>query len=102
MSRASSIKGFTGSGSVTTTKKKAAINIFSVASGHLYERFLSIMILSVIKNTDSRVKFWFIENFLSPSFKVSFITLFSAGEYGIFNKQKTLVARCSSNTLFLV
>lgn len=65
----STIKGFTGSGSVTTTKKKAAINIFSVASGHLYERFLSIMILSVIKNTDSRVKFWFIENFLSPSFK---------------------------------
>ncbi|KAG0356409.1 hypothetical protein BG005_004658 [Podila minutissima] len=51
------------------TKKKAEINIFSVASGHLYERFLSIMILSVIKNTDSRVKFWFIENFLSPSFK---------------------------------
>jgi len=50
-------------------KKKAEINIFSVASGHLYERFLSIMILSVIKNTDSRVKFWFIENFLSPSFK---------------------------------
>lgn len=74
MSRASSIKGFTGSGAVAPTKKKAAINIFSVASGHLYERFLSIMILSVIKNTDSRVKFWFIENFLSPSFKVSVVT----------------------------
>ncbi|KAF9547413.1 hypothetical protein EC957_008422 [Mortierella hygrophila] len=68
-STASSIKGFTGSGAVAPTKKKAAINIFSVASGHLYERFLSIMMLSVIKNTDSRVKFWFIENFLSPSFK---------------------------------
>ncbi|KAG0312541.1 hypothetical protein BGZ97_011100, partial [Linnemannia gamsii] len=67
-STASSIKGFTGSGAVAPTKK-ATINIFSVASGHLYERFLSIMILSVIKNTDSRVKFWFIENFLSPSFK---------------------------------
>ncbi|KAF9098169.1 hypothetical protein BGX29_007755 [Mortierella sp. GBA35] len=63
----STIKGFTNS--VAPTKKKATINIFSVASGHLYERFLSIMILSVIKNTDSRVKFWFIENFLSPSFK---------------------------------
>ncbi|KAF9361740.1 hypothetical protein BGX26_012461 [Mortierella sp. AD094] len=62
-------KGFTGSGSKVPAKKKAEINIFSVASGHLYERFLSIMILSVIKNTDSRVKFWFIENFLSPSFK---------------------------------
>jgi len=28
-----------------------------------------VMILSVIKNTRSHVKFWFIENFLSPSFK---------------------------------
>ncbi|KAG0354126.1 hypothetical protein BGZ54_001834 [Gamsiella multidivaricata] len=63
------IKGFTHSGDKVPAKKKAEINIFSVASGHLYERFLSIMILSVIKNTDSRVKFWFIENFLSPSFK---------------------------------
>ncbi|KAF9429568.1 hypothetical protein BGZ94_010274 [Podila epigama] len=61
------IKGMTKTGK--PAKQKATINIFSVASGHLYERFLSIMILSVIKNTDSRVKFWFIENFLSPSFK---------------------------------
>ncbi|RHZ48667.1 hypothetical protein Glove_543g33 [Diversispora epigaea] len=50
-------------------KKKAEINIFSVASGHLYERFLSIMILSVLQHTNSTVKFWFIENFLSPTFK---------------------------------
>ncbi|KAF9977389.1 hypothetical protein BGZ73_006136 [Actinomortierella ambigua] len=63
----SSIKNLTGKKGVE--KKKADINIFSVASGHLYERFLSIMILSVMKNTESRVKFWFIENFLSPSFK---------------------------------
>ncbi|RIB10779.1 Glycosyltransferase Family 24 protein [Gigaspora rosea] len=48
---------------------KAEINIFSVASGHLYERFLYIMILSVLRHTNSKVKFWFIENFLSPSFK---------------------------------
>ncbi|KAJ2964307.1 hypothetical protein NQZ79_g834 [Umbelopsis isabellina] len=47
----------------------AEINIFSVASGHLYERFLSIMILSVLEHTKSSVKFWFIENFLSPKFK---------------------------------
>jgi len=26
--------------------------------------------LSVMKNTNHTVKFWFIENFLSPSFKV--------------------------------
>ena len=45
------------------------INIFSVASGHLYERFLRIMIRSVIRHTESPVKFWFIENFLSPKFK---------------------------------
>ncbi|KAG0251321.1 hypothetical protein DFQ27_008839 [Actinomortierella ambigua] len=64
----SSIKNLAGKKEVGK-KKKAEINIFSVASGHLYERFLSIMILSVMRNTDSRVKFWFIENFLSPSFK---------------------------------
>ncbi|KAI8914924.1 UDP-glucose:glycoprotein glucosyltransferase-domain-containing protein [Powellomyces hirtus] len=50
-------------------KGNGTINIFSVASGHLYERFLSIMMLSVVKNTKSPVKFWFISNFLSPSFK---------------------------------
>ncbi|ODV91172.1 glycosyltransferase family 24 protein, partial [Tortispora caseinolytica NRRL Y-17796] len=50
-------------------KPKAEINIFSVASGHLYERFLSIMTASVMRHTKHTVKFWFIENFLSPSFK---------------------------------
>lgn len=67
---------------------QAEINIFTVASGHLYEvrysssihhrlrveppiqRFASIMILSVLRHTKSSVKFWFIENFLSPSFLV--------------------------------
>lgn len=36
------------------------------------QRFASIMILSVMKHTKSTVKFWFIENFLSPTFLVSF------------------------------
>ncbi|KAJ7513700.1 hypothetical protein O6H91_23G011200 [Diphasiastrum complanatum] len=45
------------------------INIFSIASGHLYERFLKIMILSVLKNTLRPAKFWFIKNYLSPQFK---------------------------------
>ncbi|CAO0792615.1 unnamed protein product [Mucor circinelloides] len=54
---------------VATTAKQADINIFSVASGKLYERFLSIMIASVMEHTQSTVKFWFIENFLSPEFK---------------------------------
>ncbi|POS84491.1 hypothetical protein EPUL_004350 [Erysiphe pulchra] len=50
-------------------ENQASINIFSVASGHLYERMLNIMIVSVMKNTKHDVKFWFIEQFLSPSFK---------------------------------
>lgn len=45
------------------------IHIFSVASGHLYERFLRMMMLSVSQHTKSPVKFWIIKNFLSPSFK---------------------------------
>lgn len=58
----------------------AVINIFSVASGHLYERFMSIMFLSVMRQTTSTVKFWLIEDFLSPSFK-DFVPLLAA-EYG--------------------
>lgn len=45
------------------------LNIFSVASGHLYERFLRIMMLSVLKQTKTPVKFWFLKNYLSPTFK---------------------------------
>lgn len=50
-------------------EEHAEINIFSVASGHLYERMLNIMMVSVMKHTKHTVKFWFIEQFLSPSFK---------------------------------
>lgn len=63
-----------------TGARQADINIFTVASGLLYERFASIMILSVLRNTNSTVKFWFIENFLSPSF-LEFIP-HMAEEYG--------------------
>ncbi|KAI0042052.1 glycosyltransferase family 24 protein [Auriscalpium vulgare] len=63
-----------------STSRHADINIFTVASGLLYERFASIMILSVLRNTKHSVKFWFIENFLSPSF-LEFIPHF-AEEYG--------------------
>lgn len=58
----------------------ADINIFTVASGHLYERMTYIMIVSVLRHTQSTVKFWFIENFLSPSFKEFIPHL--AKEYG--------------------
>ncbi|RVW24169.1 UDP-glucose:glycoprotein glucosyltransferase [Vitis vinifera] len=50
-------------------RRGKTINIFSIASGHLYERFLKIMILSVLKNSNRPVKFWFIKNYLSPQFK---------------------------------
>jgi UDP-glucose:glycoprotein glucosyltransferase len=50
-------------------KKHADINIFTVASGHLYERFVYIMVSSVMTHTDKSVKFWFISNFLSPQFR---------------------------------
>ncbi|KAI8804987.1 UDP-glucose:glycoprotein glucosyltransferase-domain-containing protein [Cladochytrium replicatum] len=62
-------QGKASAASEVPTSPNADINIFSVASGHLYERFLGIMMLSVMKNTNSTVKFWLIENFLSPSFK---------------------------------
>ncbi|XP_012736496.2 UDP-glucose:glycoprotein glucosyltransferase 1 isoform X1 [Fundulus heteroclitus] len=64
-------RGFTGGGKAEEPKqeKDDVINIFSVASGHLYERFLRIMMLSVIKNTKTPVKFWFLKNYLSPTFK---------------------------------
>ncbi|ORY34412.1 hypothetical protein BCR33DRAFT_510711 [Rhizoclosmatium globosum] len=65
---------------VQTTASNVTINIFSVASGHLYERFMGIMMLSVMRNTKSPVKFWLIENFLSPKF-MSFVPHL-AKEYG--------------------
>ncbi|KAI4717538.1 UDP-glucose,glycoprotein glucosyltransferase [Aureobasidium sp. EXF-10727] len=63
------LSGSTGSTTDIATLPHADINIFSVASGHLYERMLNIMMLSVTKHTSHTVKFWFIEQFLSPSFK---------------------------------
>ena len=71
------------------------VHVFSLATGHAYERLLKIMMLSVTKRTTAPVKFWLFENvscvqyssshgeyalshihfslpqFLSPSFKAS-------------------------------
>ncbi|CAG05920.1 unnamed protein product, partial [Tetraodon nigroviridis] len=58
-----------GSHKDDAAKKEDLLNIFSVASGHLYERFLRIMMLSVLRHTKTPVKFWFLKNYLSPSFK---------------------------------
>lgn len=62
------------------SEQHADINIFSVASGHLYERMLNIMMVSVMRHTKHTVKFWFIEQFLSPSFRAFLPHL--AEEYG--------------------
>lgn len=71
---AESILGF-GKKATAVQTTQAEINIFSVASGHLYERMLNIMMVSVMKHTNHTVKFWFIEQFLSPSFKQSIPSL---------------------------
>uniref|UniRef100_A0A8C7GIH1 UDP-glucose ceramide glucosyltransferase-like 1 n=1 Tax=Oncorhynchus kisutch TaxID=8019 RepID=A0A8C7GIH1_ONCKI len=75
-------RGFTGGVKTEESKqeKDDVINIFSLASGHLYERFLRIMMLSVLKNTKTPVKFWFLKNYLSPAFK-EFIP-YMAEQYG--------------------
>jgi UDP-glucose:glycoprotein glucosyltransferase len=45
------------------------IHVFSLATGHMYERLLRIMMLSVTKRSSMPVKFWLFENYLSPTFK---------------------------------
>ena len=56
------------------------INVFSLASGHLYERFLKIMMLSVLKGTNNPVKFWFLKNCMSPQLQ-QFLP-YMAAKYG--------------------
>lgn len=73
-------QGILGKPKKLVVSEHADINIFSVASGHLYERMLNIMMVSVMKHTKHTVKFWFIEQFLSPSFK-EFLPHIAA-EYG--------------------
>ena len=81
----SSALGFGGGGAAGGAKKRRArvrhidgtgvedtretIHVFSLATGHLYERFVRIMMLSVTKRTKAKVKFWLLENFVSPQFK---------------------------------
>lgn len=50
-------------------KGSEVINVFSVASGHLYERFLKIMMTSATRHASRPIKFWLLDNYLSPSFK---------------------------------
>jgi len=60
-----------GGGGDSAFKAQEKVHVFSLATGALYERMLKIMMLSVTKRTSVPVKFWLLENFLSPAFKVS-------------------------------
>ncbi|XP_006832127.1 PREDICTED: UDP-glucose:glycoprotein glucosyltransferase 2 [Chrysochloris asiatica] len=75
-----SLKSFTIRLHKEDKRETDVINIFSVASGHLYERFLRIMMLSVLRHTKTPVKFWFLKNYLSPTFKE--VIPHMAKEYG--------------------
>ena len=52
-----------------SVRSEETIHVFSLATGHLYERFLKIMMLAVTRNTNAPVKFWLLGNFVSPQFK---------------------------------
>ena len=69
---------------MNSTTSDDVINVFSLASGHLYERLMRIMMLSVLRTTEkSNVKFWILKNYISPQFKkVSFLIQYSARGLG--------------------
>jgi UDP-glucose:glycoprotein glucosyltransferase len=60
-----------GVGDVGDDRFDGRIHVFSLASGRVYERLLSIMMLSVSRRASMPVTFWLVENFLSPEFKES-------------------------------
>ncbi|XP_037075354.1 LOW QUALITY PROTEIN: UDP-glucose:glycoprotein glucosyltransferase 1-like [Pollicipes pollicipes] len=64
-----SIKSTFGAGGGGSSGGEDRLNIFSLASGHLYERLMRIMMLGVLRHTKTPVKFWFLKNYLSPTFK---------------------------------
>eukprot|EP00928_Gymnodinium_smaydae_P038901 TRINITY_DN26715_c0_g1_i2.p1 TRINITY_DN26715_c0_g1~~TRINITY_DN26715_c0_g1_i2.p1 ORF type:complete len:337 (-),score=91.80 TRINITY_DN26715_c0_g1_i2:143-1153(-) len=61
-------KAYAGAGG-NAQKCAETIHVFSVASGHRYERLLRIMMLSVRKNTECPLRLWVVDNFLSPHFR---------------------------------
>ena len=56
------------------------MHIFSVASGHMYERLQKIMMLSVLRHTSAKVKFWLIKNYMSPQMQAAMPAM--AAHYG--------------------
>jgi len=73
----SDIVGAENSSTVVPNDDDDVVHVFSLATGHTYERLLRIMMLSVTKRTSVKVKFWLFENFLSPSFKSSALAMAS-------------------------
>jgi UDP-glucose:glycoprotein glucosyltransferase len=57
--------------SVADTSNATTVNVFAVTSGHLYERLVKIMMLSVRRQTKYNVKFWMLKAYLSPQFKAA-------------------------------
>jgi len=76
----SSVKSMFSPAAVRQAEPQATINVFTVASGHMYERLQKIMILSVLRHASAPVKFWFIKNYMSPQMK-AFLPHFAAS-YG--------------------
>jgi UDP-glucose:glycoprotein glucosyltransferase len=69
-----------GGGASSAAEDDDTIHVFTVASGHMYERLQKIMVLSALKRTKSHLKFWFIENYMSPQMK-AFVPVM-ARQYG--------------------
>ncbi|KAH3684201.1 hypothetical protein WICPIJ_004844 [Wickerhamomyces pijperi] len=61
-------------------KSQADINIFTFASGYSQEQMLTVMMASASNTTQSSVKFWILENFMSASLRGMLPTL--AENYG--------------------
>lgn len=51
-------------------QQNKTINVFSLASGHMYERLMKIMMLSVMNHTSpaTPVRFYLIRQFFSPRY----------------------------------
>ncbi|KAL0221852.1 hypothetical protein RCL1_001706 [Eukaryota sp. TZLM3-RCL] len=47
-------------------------HIFTLASGHNYERMVKILTLSVLNHTETPIKFWLLGTFVSPTFRLEF------------------------------
>jgi UDP-glucose:glycoprotein glucosyltransferase len=74
----SSVTITAGSSDSSSDSKLETVHVFSLASGHLYERVLKVMMLSVSKRTSGPVKFWLLENYLTEELKSSVLALAAA------------------------